>query len=168
MKRIVAVLLAVVVLFAFTGCGEEKITIENIPDNALYHYSLGKVIYPGMTEDEIDAEIGEYGKRSDGSAIIYDLGELTIAFTEGIVQGISTESDEWVMKGKIAVGTSTRDDVIAAYGDPFEEAENTVMENTKRMMYPASDTDEYQDLRILNYSIEDERVVHITLMRIPK
>ena len=120
MKKVVAVFLAIAVLFAFGGCGGKKLSEEEIPMDAAYHTEKGILIELGMTKEEVDSLLNEYGWEDTGDGIIeYHLGRLWISYYQGKVSAVILKdftAPEWKTKD-VCIGTPY-EEVKKLYGEP--------------------------------------------------
>jgi len=130
MKKILALCIALLLIFAVVGCGDETPKGDDVLKLNFYVMYKGEQVKVGVEAKDIIPKLGEY-KSEDGEAcgtnekdVIYTLSGIeiethVIGESEIIRQIKITDDSQTTVKG-ITIG-STRDEVIAAYGKVYTE-----------------------------------------------
>ncbi len=130
MKKILALCIALLLIFAVVGCGDETPKGDDVLKLNFYVMYKGEQVKVGVEAKDIIPKLGEY-KSEDGEAcgtnekdVIYTLSgieiETHVSGESEIIRQIKiTDDSQTTVKG-ITIG-STRDEVIAAYGKVYTE-----------------------------------------------
>ena len=130
MKRILALCMALLLIFPLAACGDAGEDDDNVPLNNYYVMYNGVQLEVGVEMKNYVSKLGEYTSE-DGEAcgtnekdVIYTLSgieiETHVSGDSEIVRQLKITSDaQKTIKG-ITIG-STRDDVIKAYGNKYTE-----------------------------------------------
>ena len=131
MKKILALIMALLLTLAIVSCGEADIDHNDVVmlKNYTVNYN-GVMLEVGVDMSNYISKIGEY-KSEDGEAcgtsekdVIYTLSgieiETHVSGDSEIVRQIKIINDAQTTQKGITIGSS-RDDVIAAYGNSYAE-----------------------------------------------
>ncbi|MBR2388839.1 MAG: hypothetical protein IKB02_10420 [Clostridia bacterium] len=130
MKKILALCIALLLIFAVVGCGDETPKGDDVLKLNFYVMYKGEQVKVGVEAKDIIPKLGEY-KSEDGEAcgtnekdVIYTLSgieiETHVSGESEIIRQIKIIDDSQTTVEGITIG-STRDEVIAAYGKVYTE-----------------------------------------------
>ena len=130
MKKILALCIALLLIFAVVGCGDETPKGDDVLKLNFYVMYKGEQVKVGVEAKDIIPKLGEY-KSEDGEAcgtnekdVIYTLSgieiETHVSGESEIIRQIKIIDDSQTTVEGITIGT-TRDEVIAAYGKVYTE-----------------------------------------------
>ena len=130
MKKILALCIALLLIFAVVGCGDETPKGDDVLRLNFYVMYKGEQVKVGVEAKDIIPKLGEY-KSEDGEAcgtnekdVIYTLSgieiETHVSGESEIIRQIKIIDDSQTTVEGITIG-STRDEVIAAYGKVYTE-----------------------------------------------
>lgn len=130
MKKILALCIALLLIFAVVGCGDETPKGDDVLKLNFYVMYKGVQVKVGVEAKDIIPKLGEY-KSEDGEAcgtnekdVIYTLSgieiETHVSGESEIIRQIKIIDDSQTTVEGITIG-STRDEVIAAYGKVYTE-----------------------------------------------
>ena len=129
MKKILLVLLAVLILFSCAACGSEKAGSFGAKDISLV--VNGKAVTTDMSVADILSILGSDYDYAEAVSCVYEGMDKTYTYSEAILYTYPDGDEERLMElycsgddvktsRGIGLGAS-RDDVIAAYGEPTSE-----------------------------------------------
>ncbi len=129
MKKILALCIALLLIFAMVGCGEVE-DDDNVPLNNYYVTYNGIQLEVGVDMKNYVSKLGDYTSE-DGEAcgtnekdVIYTLSgieiETHVSGSSEIIRQIKITNDSQKTSKGITIG-STRDEVTAAYGNDYTE-----------------------------------------------